>query len=588
MDNKRFILAIILSVAVIFVMQLFFPGLKPSAKGTRSVADSAAVATRKGTTTDSGRTTATAAPQIAAQTAPDSTTTAAVSHSAAVPPTATITAETTVVSTRRDSGATFTMSNVGAAPTSVVMNAYTLATPANKGNPIDLVIPGQSLIKYQIVTNNKQEIDLSKTPFAEQRNGNVVTYTATVANMPVALQYTFEPSGHTVHVSGRVGNLNNGYLLAALPSTMPVTEHDTMDDYRAFAYAYYSKHDGARAITFHSLDPGEKQLVTGPLSWVAAKTKYFVVGILAPQGGTQFDEMHVVGGARTSKVATRAAASVVIPVKNGQFGFDLYAGPQEWKRLHAQGRSLDEVNPYGWAFLRGVLQPIATSVIRLVIWMHQELHLGYGLVLVMLGVLVRVILWPLNQGAMRTSLKMQELQPKIQEVQTRYKNEPEKQRTEVMKVYTEHGMSPLSPLTGCLPMLLPMPVLFALFFVFQNTIEFRGVSFLWMHDLSSRDPYYILPVVMAVSMYLLSWIGMRSSPSNPQAKMMSYLMPGMFLIFLGREAAGLNLYYAAQNLAALPQQWMITKERAKRQPQQSKQPPPQASKATKKSSQKTS
>jgi YidC/Oxa1 family membrane protein insertase len=109
-----------------------------------------------------------------------------------------------------------------------------------------------------------------------------------------------------------------------------------------------------------------------------------------------------------------------------------------------------------------------------------------------------------------------------------------------------------------------------------------------MHDLSSRDPYYILPVVMAVSMYLLSWIGMRSSPSNPQAKMMSYLMPGMFLIFLGREAAGLNLYYAAQNLAALPQQWMIAKERGKRKPQQPKQPPPQASKITRKSSQKTS
>jgi YidC/Oxa1 family membrane protein insertase len=164
---------------------------------------------------------------------------------------------------------------------------------------------------------------------------------------------------------------------------------------------------------------------------------------------------------------------------------------------------------------------------------------------------------------MRSSLKMQRLQPELQAVQERYKNDREKQQQEMMKVYRDHGMSPLSPLTGCLPMLLPMPILLALFFVFQNTIEFRGVPFLWLTDLSSHDPYYILPIIMAVSMYLLSWLGMRNTPSNPQAKIMSYMMPGMFLIFLGRAAAGLNLYYAAQNLAAVPQQWLLVRERAK-------------------------
>ena len=113
-------------------------------------------------------------------------------------------------------------------------------------------------------------------------------------------------------------------------------------------------------------------------------------------------------------------------------------------------------------------------------------------------------------------------------------------------------------------MLLPMPVLFALFFFFRNTIEFRGVSFLWLADLSSRDPYYLLPIIMGVSMYVLSWIGMRNAPPNPQAKMMSYMMPAMFVVFLARAVSGLNLYYAVQNLAALPQQWLLTQERARR------------------------
>ena len=124
-------------------------------------------------------------------------------------------------------------------------------------------------------------------------------------------------------------------------------------------------------------------------------------------------------------------------------------------------------------------------------------------------------------------------------------------------------MSPLSPMLGCLPMLLPMPVLFALYFVFQNTIEFRGVSFLWLPDISLRDPFYITPIVMGASMFLLSWIGMRGMPPNPQTKMMSYMMPVMFTVMFLNFASGLNLYYAVQNIAALPQQWILTRERAK-------------------------
>ena len=115
-------------------------------------------------------------------------------------------------------------------------------------------------------------------------------------------------------------------------------------------------------------------------------------------------------------------------------------------------------------------------------------------------------------------------------------------------------------------MLLPWPVLLALFFVFQNTIEFRGVSFWWMADISQKDPFYILPAVMAASMFLSSWIGQRNTPANPQAKMMMYFLPIFMMVVLGNFAAGLNLYYAAQNLATIPQQWLIANERAKAAP----------------------
>ena len=111
-------------------------------------------------------------------------------------------------------------------------------------------------------------------------------------------------------------------------------------------------------------------------------------------------------------------------------------------------------------------------------------------------------------------MQMQRLQPELNEIQKRYKTDPDKQRDALVKLYQAHGMSPLSPMLGCLPMLLPMPVLFALYFVFQNTIEFRGVQFLWLPDISLRDPYYVIPIIMGASMFLLSWIGMRSMPSE--------------------------------------------------------------------------
>ena len=161
---------------------------------------------------------------------------------------------------------------------------------------------------------------------------------------------------------------------------------------------------------------------------------------------------------------------------------------------------------------------------------------------------------------------MQRLQPELTAVQAKYKSDPQKQQAEIMRIYKDHGMSPLSPLSGCLPALIPMPVLMALFFVFQNTIEFRGVPFLWLPDISLRDPLYVLPIVTGASMFLLSWIGMRNMPKNPQATMMLYLMPGMFTMFLLSTASGLSIYYLVQQIAAIPQQWLIANERSKAGP----------------------
>ena len=208
------------------------------------------------------------------------------------------------------------------------------------------------------------------------------------------------------------------------------------------------------------------------------------------------------------------------------------------------------MNPYA-GLLHPVVQPFATIVMRVLLWMKATFRLNYGWVLVIFGVVIRVALWPLNQKAMRTSIQMQRLQPELNAIQKKYKNDPEKQRDAMMKVYQDHGMSPFSPMLGCLPMLLPMPVLFALYFVFQNTIEFRGVPFLWLPDIVAQGP--VLHHAARHGRVDVPAVVDRHArcPPNPQAKMMSYMMPVMFTVMFLNFASGLNLYYAVQNIAAL-------------------------------------
>ena len=163
---------------------------------------------------------------------------------------------------------------------------------------------------------------------------------------------------------------------------------------------------------------------------------------------------------------------------------------------------------------------------------------------------------------MRAQMRNMAVQPMLKEIQTKYKDNPEKLQKEMLRLYKEYGFNPMA---GCLPMLLPWPVLISLFFVFQNTIEFRGASFLWIPDLSAPDPIFILPVFLGISMFFLQRISMRSMPPNPQMKMMMWIMPIMMVFIFFNLAAGLNLYYSVANIATIPQQWLIAKERQKTQ-----------------------
>jgi YidC/Oxa1 family membrane protein insertase len=524
------------------------------------------------TTVAAGTTTASAAPlpdsanpaeaSPAVVGAPNGGAAAAAAPSPTAAPVGPVKPDTTVI---RDSLGEIRFSSRGASVVGATAAKYRSLQPgAVKGSAIELARAGEPLVSYQIATPAGvvplATASFTGTPIAAGRG---VQYTTATPAGNVDIRYAVVPDSYVVHVSGKVAGAPAGSaLLVTLPQGLNSAEVDTLDDLHHYAIAYKRKTSDATGVPFTKVDAGERQDIPGPLTWAVTKSKYFMVAIAAPDTLHSFGGMTITGGPRTSKVVTHMTGVVQVPLQDGAFAFDIYAGPQEWRRLRALGRDLDTANPYG-GFLQKIVQPFATIVMRALLWLHETFRMSYGWVLVLFGVMIRLLTWPLNQSAMRTSLKMQRVQPQLQELQKRYKGDPQRLNTEMMKLYREHDMSPFSSLAGCMPMLIPMPILFALFYVFQNTIEFRGVPFLWLPDISLKDPYYILPVLMGLSMFVLSWIGMRSAPPNPQTKMMAYIMPLVMTVIFFRFPSGLNLYYTVQNLVTIPQQWLLSKERAK-------------------------
>ena len=552
--NNRFFLALVLTAIVIVVTPRLFP--TAAFKGTLVSTQTDSVRPRDTTTPQSP---VEAASISADKTSPRTT------DSAVVNP-AIVGVETTTV---RSTHTSYAFSSRGGVPVSIALDRYLSHRKGLRGQSVELIGPHRALLSYQLVSG-RDTIHLDTVPLRiEQQSSSAgsVTYSGEAGGHRVRLAYVVPADtidSYLVHVTATVEKTTPGsVLLIGLPRTLQPNEADTVEDQNHLAVSYRSRAE-INSVAFSKLDSTEARIDGGPINWAAIRNKYFVVAYRATT--TPFTSMRLQGVGRTGKVAVEMQGAVTLPIgTNGTASFDIYAGPQSFERLQHLGGELDQVNPYA-GFLHGVVQPFTTIVMKALLWMKRTTQLNYGWVLVLFGVLIRLILWPLNQGAMRTSMKMQRLQPELQALQKKYSDDPKKQQEAVMKVYKDHGMSPLSPLMGCLPMLLPMPILFALYQVFGNTIEFRGVSFLWLADISQRDPYYITPLLMGASMFVMSWIGMRNAPPNPQAKMMSYMMPVMLTVLFLNFASGLNLYYAVQNIAAIPQQWLLARERGKQTP----------------------
>jgi YidC/Oxa1 family membrane protein insertase len=472
----------------------------------------------------------------------------------------------------------YAISTMGGRFAGITLPTYRSMAPADRDAPVQLLHPESDLLGLRVLVG-RDTLHLDRwvlTPSASAlsvADPTALTLTATRGGVTARLRYEFVPDNYLIRAEGEITGLgpNGGVLMVGLGPGIRNTEADSIDNQRQLAVVTMA--NGAEATNFHKLDAGQTTALDGPFQWVAVKSKYFVTALFT------LDSLHprITGVAATpppnaGNNPTRADIDASLSLgADGRFAYQLYAGPMEHDRLRAIGHDFDDVNPYGWPGFRTIIRPVAVAARWLLVWMHDNLNLAYGLVLVCFGIMIRIILWPLNQKAMRSSMEMQAIQPQLKEIQDRYKNEPQKLQQEMFKLYKEHGVNPFG---GCWPLLIPMPVLFALFFVLGNTIELRGESFLWLPDLSRADPLFIVPVLMGLSMFVLSKVGSRGLPPSPQTKIMLYVMPVMMTVLFVSFPSGLNLYYAVQNTASIPQQWLLSKERMRRNPPAPPKPEP--------------
>jgi YidC/Oxa1 family membrane protein insertase len=226
-----------------------------------------------------------------------------------------------------------------------------------------------------------------------------------------------------------------------------------------------------------------------------------------------------------------------------------YIGPKEYKILHGIHPELSKIIEFGWFTF------IAAPMFKVLIWLHNFIP-NWGWTIVALTLLIRIILYPLTYKGMVSMHKLKELAPKIKELQAKYKGDPQKLNAHMMELYKKHKANPLG---GCLPMILQIPVFFAIYRVLLNAIELKGAPWiLWIHDLSVMDPYYVMPILMGASM----WLHQRVTPSNftdPMQEKIFKWLPVIFTFFFVTFPAGLVLYWLTNNIFSVAQQLMINR-----------------------------
>lgn len=364
--------------------------------------------------------------------------------------------------------------------------------------------------------------------------------------------YTFRRGSYVIDVSFEIKNTGENTVrpfayYQMLRDSIPPTSNTLMDHSYTGA-AVYTEVEKFRKIPFSDMNSNSVDYPTNADNgWIAMLEHYFLSAWLPEQGQPreffakrQNENLYTTGiilpvdeiapgGARTSSI-------------------QLYAGPQEQDNLAKLAPGLEFTVDYGW------LTIIAVPLFWLLSFYHSLVD-NWGLAIILLTVTVKLLFFPLSAAGYRSMAKLRQVTPKLKRIQDQYKGDRQRMHQAMMDFYREEKINPLG---GCLPILVQAPVFIALFWTLLAAVELRYAPFaLWINDLSTPDPYYVLPVLMGISMFVQTKL--NPTPTDPiQARVMQ-IMPVAFSIFFFFFPAGLVLYSLVSNVLSIAQQWQITR-----------------------------
>ncbi len=346
-------------------------------------------------------------------------------------------------------------------------------------------------------------------------------------------------------------------------------EHNSVDE-STFAAAYLYAGKELTEIDAAKVEETAQKDVTGIVDWVGTRTKYFGLAII-PEKGTS-DGAYLEGHRKAmpdNGFHESYLVAMKMPFKEGgdeKKTVSVFLGPMDHTVLKSYDVGLENMLSLGWAFL---VRPISEYVMLPLFGIIHMAIPNWGLVIIVFSILIKIVLHPLTKSSMKSMKKMQALQPLMEEIKEKYKDDPQKMNSAVMNLYKEYGVNPAG---GCLPLLLQMPILYALYMVFRSAIQLRQADFVWwIKDLSIPDVIYSLPFHLpvfgikdisglAVFMGITMFVQQKMSVKDPRQKMMIWMMPVMWVLLFMSFPSGLNLYYTTFNILAIAQQMIINKQ----------------------------
>ena len=382
--------------------------------------------------------------------------------------------------------------------------------------------------------------------------------------------YTFKRGDYVIGVRNEITNASGAPVNARLYLQLVRDGNDGTGGssfYSTFTGpAVYDESSKFKKVDFKSIEKraaGETpdHVTTADSGWVAMVQHYFTSAWLIdkPDGGKQTREFFtgkadvtndVTGGpAHVYQVGMTVPLGDIATGATKTFDAQLFVGPQEEHKLAALAPGLELVKDYG--YFKILAEPL--------FWLLTQLHklLGnWGWSIIALVVLLKIAFYWLNASAYRSMAKMKAINPKVMELRERLKDKPQQMQQEMMRIYREEKVNPIG---GCLPIIAQMPFFIALYWVLLSTVEMRNAPWIgWITDLSAKDPYFILPLLMTLSSLLQTWL--NPTPPDPvQAKMM-WIMPLVFSVMFFFFPAGLVLYWLTNNILSIAQQWLINKQ----------------------------